>query len=405
MQPVIAQPAAVPVAPVAQGVRLQSLDVLRGAVMLLLVFFDGPNGGWWAPIVEAHPDRPWLESLLRQFEHVEWAGLALWDMIQPTFMLAVGASLAFSYASRARRGHSFWRMFGHAAYRALVLILLGVFLRSHAESTNWTFEDVVTQIGLGYVFLYLLWNRGWKLQLGVAAAILVGYWALFAFWPAPAAGYDYAAVHGHAYYEGFWAHWNKNAHPAHYADQWFLNLFPRPEPFVANHGGYNTLNFVPSLATMIFGLMAGELLRSEATAKRKLMLLVAGGLTGLLLGLALHYGGVCPSVKKIWTPSFTLVSTGITLLALAALYAIVDVAGWRRWAFPAVVVGMNSVAAYVMIHLIAVWILQTLLRHFGDYWFTLFGQPFRLLMENVTVGACVWLICYWMYRRKLFLRV
>jgi heparan-alpha-glucosaminide N-acetyltransferase len=385
--------------------RLESLDVLRGGAMLLLVLFDAPNGGWSQPIIEAHPALPRLRPLLRQFEHVEWSGLALWDMIQPTFMFAVGSSLAFSYAARARRGQSFGRMLGHAVYRAVVLVLLGVFLRSeHAARTNWTFEDVVTQIGLGYVFLFLLWGRGWKVQLGVAATILVGYWMLFAIWPVPPAGYDYASVHGHAYYDGFWAHWNKNAHPAHYADQWFLNLFPRPEPFVANGGGYNTLNFVPSLATMIFGLMAGELLRSDAPAKRKLLLLVSGGLAGIAVGLLLHYGGVCPIVKKIWTPSFTLLAAGITLLLLAALYATVDVAGWRRWAYPAVVVGMNSIAAYVMIHLIATWTVESLKRHFGEGWFTLFGEPYRLLMENLAAGACVWLVCYWMYRRKLFLR-
>ena len=386
--------------------RLLALDVFRGLVMLLLVFFDGPNGGWGEPIAAAHPDAGWLHSVLAQFQHVEWQGLALWDMIQPGFMFAVGASLAFSYAARARRGHSFNRMLGHAVYRAIVLILLGVFLRSvGGNSTNWTFEDVVTQIGLGYVFLFLLWDRGWKLQLAVAAAILIGYWMLFAFWPVPGPSYDYAAAHGQAYYDGFFAHWNKNAHPAHYADQWFLNLFPREEPFVANGGGYNTLNFVPSLATMILGLLAGELLRGAATARRKLAILAAGGVLCLALGLAVHFAGVCPIVKKIWTPSFALVSGGICLATLALLYAVVDMAGWRRWAFPAIVVGQNSIAAYVMTHLIAHWILAALHRHLGASVFTTFGEPYRLLLENLTVGACVWLNCYWMYRRKIFLRI
>ena len=156
--------------------RLASIVVYRGLVMLLLVFIDGPNG-WTSDVREAYRDSPWVQSLVSQFEHVVWAGIVVWDMIQPSFMFVVGASVAFSYAARDRRGHSFSRMLGHAVYRSLLLILIGVFLRSEGDgATNWTLEDVVTQIGLGYVFLFLLWNRGWKIQLGVALGILVtGY--------------------------------------------------------------------------------------------------------------------------------------------------------------------------------------------------------------------------------------
>ena len=391
--------------PTAPTGRLLSLDVFRGVVMLLLILFDAPHD-WTSPIMQSQGGDSWAGAIVNQFRHVEWQGLALWDMIQPAFMFAVGASAAFSYASRARRGQSFQRMLGHAIYRAVLLILLGVFLRSVGhESTRWTFEDVVTQIGLGYVFVFLLWNRGWKVQLAAVAIILVAYWMLFALWPLPAGAYDYAAVDGYAYYDGFFAHWNKNAHPAHYFDQWLLNLFPQQEPFFANEGGYDTLNFIPSLATMILGLMAGELLRGPGAAKRKLALLMAGGVACLALGGAMHYGGVCPVVKRIWTPSFTLASGGVCFLTLAALYAVVDVAGWRRWAFPAIVVGQNSIAAYVLIHLIAGWTVKALHRHLGTRLFTALGETYQPLLENLTVGAIVWLICYWMYRRQIFLRL
>jgi heparan-alpha-glucosaminide N-acetyltransferase len=385
--------------------RLVSLDVYRGIVMLLLVFFDAPNG-WTSAVITAHGEGTWQRAFARQFEHVEWQGLTLWDMVQPSFMFVVGVAVAYSYAARARRGDSFWRMLGHAAWRALLLILLGVFLRSAGHSeTRWTFEDVVTQIGLGYVFLFLLWNRGWKIQLAAVAAILLGYWALFAAWPLPGPSYDYAAVEGEAFYDGFQAHWNKNAHPAHYFDQWLLNLFPRSEPFVANGGGYNTLNFVPSLATMIVGLMAGELLRGAQSSKRKLALLVLGGLACGAIGATMHYGGVCPVVKRIWTPSFALVSGGICLLTLAMLYAMVDMAGWRKCAFTAIVVGMNPIAAYVMIHLAAGWIVDTLQRHFGTRPFNVLGSEFQPMLENWSVGLTVWLVCLWMYRRRIFLRL
>src|SRR5215213_5087249 len=211
MSNVQSPPPAIPPSPAA---RLLSLDVFRGAVMLLLIFFDAPHD-WTSAVLKSPSSGPWARAIAEQFRHVDWQGLTLWDMIQPGFMFAVGASAAFSYASRARRGDSFWRMLLHAVYRAVLLILLGVFLRSIGhEATRWTFEDVVTQIGLGYVFLFLLCDRGWKVQLAAASTILVGYWMLFALWPLPAPGYDDAAASGHAYYDGFFAHWNKNAHAA-----------------------------------------------------------------------------------------------------------------------------------------------------------------------------------------------
>ncbi|MEM8946306.1 MAG: DUF5009 domain-containing protein [Planctomycetota bacterium] len=385
--------------------RLESLDAYRGLVMLLLAF-SAVNWDWMYAIEAAYPDSTLLKQLLRHFDHVDWEGIVLWDMIQSSFMFMVGVSLAYSYGSRQRRGHDFNKMFGHAAQRALLLVLLGIFLRSLGrESTYWTLEDVVSQIGLGYVGLFLLWNRPWRLQLGCALGLLLAYWLLFACWPLPESTYDYAAVDGKVYYDGFFAHWNKNAHPGHYFDQWFLNLFPREEPFVANNGGYNTLNFVPSLSTMIFGLMAGEQLRIGKSGATNLKILTFSGIVVVAAGWSLHFVGACPIVKKVWTPSFGLVSTGYCLLTLALLYAVIDLLKWRSWSWPAGIVGRNSIAMYCMIYLIAPWILATLQRHFGESLFRAIGDQFQPLLENLAVGVCLWLICYWMHRREIFLRI
>lgn len=385
--------------------RLESLDVYRGFVMLLLAF-TAVHWNWMQALEAAYPASALLRQLLLQFEHVEWQGIVLWDMIQPSFMFMVGVSLGYSYASRQRRGHSYTQMLIHAVRRAVVLVLLGVFLRSLGrESTYWTLEDVVSQIGLGYVALFLLWNKPWQLQLGVAFGLLLVYWLLFACWPLPDASYDYAAVEGKVYYNGFFAHWNKNAHPGHYFDQWLLNLFPRDDAFVANIGGYNTLNFIPSLSTMIFGLMAGDQLRNCPSANTNLKKLTGGGVALVTLGWSLQLLGVCPIVKKIWTPSFGLVSTGYCLLFLAMLYAVIDLLKWRRWAWPAAIVGRNSIAMYCMIWLIASWFLTTLHTHLGEAPFRVLGSEFQPLLENVAVGIGLWLICYWMHRRQIFLRI
>jgi predicted acyltransferase len=266
-----------------------------------------------------------------------------------------------------------------------------------APATNWTFEDVVTQIGLGYVPLFLLWWCGWRIQVAAIVAILIGTWLLFAAWPVdPSASNPYT---------GFFAHWNILGNPGQYIDQWFLNLFPRHAIFVKNDGGYYTLNFVPSIATMTIGLLAGNVLRAKSTATIKMLQLSIWGLVLVVGGLLMQAGGICPIVKKIWTPSFVLISGGLCLWILAALYYLVDVRRWQRIAFPARVVGMNSLAMYVMIHTLSGWIAMNLKTHLGTKVFAISGRAYEHLWLNMSVGMCLWLICYWMYRRQLFLRI
>ena len=160
--------------------RLVSLDAYRGLTMLAMA-----SGGLGLHQVQQELSRqPFLGTVGYQFEHVEWIGCAAWDLIQPSFMFMVGVAMAYSCASRQAHGQSYGRMLAHAVVRSIVLVLLGVFLRSdNRPQTNFTFEDVLTQIGLGYTFLFLLWGRQPALQFGAALAILVGYWCLFYFYP------------------------------------------------------------------------------------------------------------------------------------------------------------------------------------------------------------------------------
>jgi heparan-alpha-glucosaminide N-acetyltransferase len=120
---------------------------------------------------------------------------------------------------------------------------------------------------------------------------------------------------------GFAAHWDKNFNFAARFDQWFLNLFPREEAFVFNRGGYQTLNFIPSIATMIFGLLAGQMMRDNSSMWNKVRWLLVFGLMGLLAGLVLEQTGICPIVKRIWTPSWTLFSAGWVCWLMAYLWS------------------------------------------------------------------------------------
>jgi heparan-alpha-glucosaminide N-acetyltransferase len=386
--------------------RNVAIDAYRGFVMLLMM----AEVLRFSEVAKSFPES-WLWKVLSYNQsHVPWAGCSLHDTIQPSFSFLVGVALPYSIASRLAKGKSFGNQLGHASWRAVILILLGIFLRSmHQPQTYFTFEDTLTQIGLGYVFLFLLGfvtKEKWLwVSLGV---ILFGYWLAWALFPVAGPGFDWQAVGVPCdwthHYSGFMAHWNKNANLGNTFDQWFLNLFPRTSPFVANEGGYLTLSFIPTLCTMILGLIAGRWLRAAAPNIPFRRLLIAG-VAGIALGLLLHVSGVCPVVKRIWTPSWTIFSGGICFLILAAFEWIIDAKGYRKWAFPLVVIGVNSIAAYMIAHLLPDFLISTFRIHLGHGAFAFAGLELQPLFEGAAVLLVCWLILWWMFRKKLFLRI
>lgn len=386
--------------------RIASIDAFRGLVMLLMM----AEVLRLAQVARAFPDSGLWQMLGYHQSHVQWFGCSLHDLIQPGFSFLVGVALPFLIASRLSRGQSTPKMLGHTVWRALLLVLLGVFLRSiDRGQTHWTFEDTLTQIGLGYPFLFLLGLRSFRIHLIALSAILVGYWLAWALYPLPGAGYDYAAVGAKAdwphHAQGFAAHWNKHLNPGAAFDRWFLNLFPRPEPFVRHVGGYLTLNFIPTLATMILGLIAGKWMKAELLPKERLKrLLIAAAACFVLAGL-LQQLGICPIIKRIWTPSWVLFSGGWCFLFMAVLYAVIDWQGVKKWAFPLTVVGMNSIAAYLIAHLIKDFTMGSFRTHLGAEFFAFAGESLQPFFEGLAVLTVYWLVLFWMYRRKLFLRI
>lgn len=385
--------------------RLVSLDAYRGAIMMLMA----SSGLGLAEVARHFPTSPLWQLLGRHTEHAEWVGCTLWDLIQPAFMFMVGVALPWSIANRRARGASFGRMLWHALWRSLVLVLLAVFLSSAWSSqTAWVFANVLAQIGYGYPLLFLLAFARPRVQWLAAFGILLGYWLLFALYPLPPANFDYAGVGIGADWPrltGFAAHWEKNTNIAAAFDQWFLNLFPREKPFVFNSGGYQTLNFVPSLATMIFGLLTGQLMRSQRSLTQKLKRLVGFGLAGIVLGQVIALAGLCPIVKRIWTPSWAIYSGGWVVLLLAAFVALIDWRGWKRWAFPLVVAGLNPITLYCMWQLLPPFVRDSIKRHLGPGIFECFGAVYAPILEHLAVLAVFWLILLWMHRRKIYLRI
>jgi predicted acyltransferase len=397
-QPSAAAPAA--------ATRITSIDAFRGLVMFLML---AEVMRLWT-VRRAFPDSAFWSFVAFNTTHVPWQGCSLHDLIQPAFSFLAGASLPFSIASRRHKGERFGRMLAHAAWRSLALIFLGIFLRSMGSSrTYWTFEDTLTQIGLGYTFLFLLAFASLRVQIAAFAALLVGFWAAFVLYPLPGPGFDYTQVGVPAnwphLYSGFLAHFNKNSNLSWAFDVWFLNLFPREKPFLYNGGGWSTLSFVPTLATMMLGLWAGAWLKTSRATAEKLKGLVIGGVALTFAGLLLQWLGICPIVKRIWTSSYTLYSGGLVVLMLAGFYALIEWKGWKRWSFPLLVIGANSIAVYVMSWTMERFVSSALVRHLGAAPFAVFGAPFEPVLRGIGVLLVFWLILFWMYRRRIFLRI
>ena len=391
---VIAAPAESRATPAAAA-RNAAVDAYRGFVMLLMM----AEVLQLARVSAAYPGNGFWRFLAWNQTHVDWSGCSLHDTIQPGFSFLVGVALPYSIASRLAKGAGFRAMFGHALWRSVLLAALGIFLRSmHSPQTYFTFEDTLTQIGLGYPFLFLLGFQPPRRQWIALAAILSGYWLAWALYPI---GTPPAWAHN---FTGFAAHWNKDANLGNAFDQWFLNLFPRASPFAANSGGYLTLSFIPTLGTMILGLAAGRWLRASAPRIPMKHLLAAGGL-GVASGLALHFAGICPIVKRIWTPSWTLFSGGLCFLYLAVFCWLIEVKRYRKWAFPLVVIGMNSIAAYVIAETLRGFVQDSLRIHLGRALFQIFGSGVEAAVRGAMVLVIYWLVLLWMYRRKLFLRI
>ncbi|RYF67828.1 MAG: hypothetical protein EOO39_20515, partial [Cytophagaceae bacterium] len=334
----------------------------------------------------------------------------LHDLIQPSFSFLVGVALPYSMSSRAELGTSSRSQFIRALRRSLVLVLLGIFLRSiHSTQTNFTFEDTLTQIGLGYPFLFLLGSTSVRTQWLALAGILAGYWLAFVLYPAATSAFNYVAVGVPAdwthHYTGLSAHFNKNSNLAWAFDTWFLNLFPRKSPFLFNGGGYATLSFIPTLGTMLLGLQAGQWLRSDRSNRMLIRYLMAAGAIGIAAGILLHVIGICPIVKRIWTPAWTLFSGGWCFWLMALFYTVIDVMKRRNWAFFLTVIGMNSIAIYCLVHLIDGFIINTFYIHLGHAPFLVLGPAFEPLLIGAATLGTFYLILLWMYRRKLFIRV
>ena len=359
--------------------RIASIDALRGFDMLWI------TGGEEIihSLYRLYPNS-FTHGLSMQFEHVAWAGFRFYDLIFPLFLFIVGVVLPFSITKRLEAGANRAQLYTHLVRRLVILFCLGLIYNGFL---NFNFHElriagVLQRIAVCYFLAALvMMNTGVRGQAMTAGSVLVVYWLVMRFVPVPGVGAGVFTPEG-----------NLSA---------FLDQHLVPRPFCCYEFGDNEgiLSTIPAISTCLIGALAGHWLRTNRPPARKALGLALAGVAGLLLGLV--WGHWFPIIKNIWTSSFVLFAAGWSLLLLALFYWIMDVRGYRRWAFFFTVIGLNSITIYV-IH--AVFDFGVVARIFvrGLIRFT---GPFRPLCWSLSVVAVTWLFLLFLYRRKMFLKV
>lgn len=368
--------------------RLVSLDALRGFDMLWILGGDS-IGGAMAGLKAG----PVAAGVARQLDHVPWEGFRFYDLIFPLFVFMVGVSIVFSMTRLiAKEGKD--QAFQRILKRGVVLYVLGVLVYNadHHDFVWKTVDDirlmgVLQRLALCYLITGVLFLVcGLRTLVGITIAILLGYWALLTFVPAPGR----ASVS-----------FDEGQNIVNWVDAHYLPF----RKWDGDHDPEGLLSTLPAVASCLIGVFAGMwMVRKEVPDLRKLRMLLAAGVALLVLG----YGGgqFSPIIKKLWTPTYVLVAGGWSLLLLGLFFWVIDIRGWQRWARPFVWIGMNPITLYLLVHVMS----------FDDIASKLVGGPVASSLDAripglggvgisvVGIGLCLALARF-LYLKKLFLRL
>jgi predicted acyltransferase len=360
-------PTVPPPSPPGQG-RLVSLDAYRGFIMLLLI-----SNGFGLAALRYYPGWEWLAA---QVEHAAWTGVTFWDLIQPAFTFMVGAAMPFAFARRRQQGATQAQVFRHVVWRAFALILISNIMSNFGGKPRPVLQliNVLCQIAFGYFLCYLILQLRFRWQIAAGALLLGGHWALFLAFPGPDGPFSQTGNIGQVI---------------------DLALLGYTYP-----GYYTTINFLGNAVTILFGCWAGLLILSPRTHGQKLKTLLVSAAAAFAIGLALEPFN--PMIKRLWTASFTFFSAGWVILMLAAFYWVIEMRQARKWAFPFVVLGMNSIFIYCFSQMLHGWLNRGIGVFTGNFWYL---GHLGAIPQQITVLAAMWYLCFWLYQRKIFFKV
>ncbi len=357
--------------------RLVSIDALRGFDMFWII----GGGALFASLVTVH-SHPVTQKIEEQLEHVEWMGFRFEDLIYPLFLFIMGVVLPFSMSRRTERGQSRSMLYFHVLKRSAVIILLGLImnglLRFDWAQMRW--PGVLQRIGLCYFFAAMIvMNTKWRTQAIIIGATLVLYWLATVLIPVPGYGAGDLTMEGCL---------------SSFIDQQLI-----PGTLYYGYGDNEGLiSTLPAICTVLLGSLAGHWLRTDRSGNRKAAGLAVAGAVSLLAGLS--WAQVFPIIKIIWTSSFVLFAAGWSLLLLALFYWIIDVKGYRKWAFFFIVIGMNPITIYfsqrfVDFNKIAAFFLGGIAER---------GVLFAPLVLPFGVLLAKWLFLWFLHRHRVFFK-
>jgi len=367
--------------PTSPAPRLLSLDALRGFDMLCIAGLED-----LIRAIGHHWPTPFTERLAEQFEHVPWGGLHVYDLIFPLFMFLSGVSLPLSLDTRVDRGDSKGRLWRKIATRVLLLVFFGmVYNGVFSTSPDLPrFASVLGHIGIAWgiaASLYLV-VRNWKVRLGMLACWLVAIAIFHLLVPVPGYGAGILTETGAI-------------------NTWFDRSFLPGRLHGVTFDPEGLLSILFAVPITLAGALAGEGLKRLSSRPWKFIGgLVACGICSILLAIVCWKAGY-PPIKALWTSTFDLFAIGISWLLFALFYMIIDVARFQKWSFPLRVIGMNSIVLYLGFHLVS----------FPEISGFLFGRLSWLAGDAAEIvilcGVILveWLVLYFFYRKKWFLRV
>jgi predicted acyltransferase len=357
--------------------RVQSLDIMRGLIMLLLA---AESCQLYTSLEKMAPGN----LLVQQFFHHPWHGLRFWDLVQPAFMLMAGAALYLSYSKNLQRGINWTTNLGKISGRCLKLLLCGVALHCvYAGELVWELWNVLSQLAVTIMLAYLIINLSAVKQLFISFTLLLITELLYRYSAVP--GFDQAFVDGHNF--------------GNYMDTLLMGKI--------NNDGWVAINAIPTAAHTIWGVLAGKLLMSSKPLKVKLLNLFIAGSIGLFLGFLLDGLNITPIIKRISTSSFVLVSGGWILLLLLGIYWLTDVKQYSRYGWIFTVIGMNAIFIYLFFETVG-------MQWLNECIYIFIGAPAAALGMSLSLAAILnalvtlfieWYLCYWLYKKSIFFKL
>ncbi len=371
--------------------RLESLDILRGFDLFCLVALEEVLH----PLANAI-NAPWFNKIMWNFQHISWEGFSTWDLVMPLFMFMAGVSMPFAL-SRYKGSPDKMSVYKRILKRVLLLWIFGMMCQGNLLGLDpnriYFYSNTLQAIAMGYLISAMLFlHVGVKAQIGIAVALLLGYWGAM----------EFITVGG---YGG--GDYTPDGNLAEWVDREVLGRFRHyaqvvnGEVVFADKYRYtwilSSLNFG---VTVLTGVFAGYILKNKATTqKRKLILLLGIGAAMVAAGWLWHLQ--MPVIKKIWTSSMVLVSSGYCFLLMGLFYYIIDYKGYRKNTTWLKVYGMNSIVAYMLGKCVSFTCIgESVFFGLEQY----IGAYYHVWIAFIN-AAILYLILWYMYKKQIFLKV